>query len=123
MAKWSGHTVKTKRVYEPGSVSDGKRILVDRLWPRGLRRDTAQLYQWRKDVAPSDVLRKWFGHDPLKFPAFRNRYRKELMQHAEAVASLVLEAEKGTVTLVYAAKDSRHCNAAVLKELIEECLG
>lgn len=110
-------------MYAPTSACDGKRILVDRLWPRGLRRKMAHLYQWRKDLSPSDGLRKWFGHDPLKFPAFRNRYRKELMQHADAVASLVMEAEKGTVTLVYAARDSKHCNAAVLKELIEECMG
>lgn len=123
MAKRSDHTVKTRRVYEPTSASDGRRILVDRLWPRGLRREAAHLYQWRKDLSPSDLLRKWFDHDPDRFPIFRVRYRKELMHKAEAVASLVMEVEKGPVTLVYAARDSEHCNATVLKELVEECLG
>jgi uncharacterized protein YeaO (DUF488 family) len=114
--------VKTKRVYDPVSAGDGKRILIDRLWPRGVSRESARLFQWRKDLAPSDELRRSFGHDPRRFPVFRARYRKELMRKADAVATLVMEAESGTVTLVYAAKDPKYCNATVLKELLEECL-
>jgi uncharacterized protein YeaO (DUF488 family) len=114
--------IRTKRVYDPASSEDGKRILVDRLWPRGLTREKAHLDDWRKELAPSDELRKWFAHDPERYARFRARYRRELHHHREALADLVLEAENGTVTLVYAARDTTHSNATVLKELLDEML-
>ncbi|EQD45746.1 protein containing DUF488, partial [mine drainage metagenome] len=98
------------------------RILVDRLWPRGLRKEMARLDDWRRELAPSDELRQWFDHDPARFGRFRARYRMELLRHREALADLVISAERGPVTLMFAAKDREHCNATVLKELVEECL-
>lgn len=114
--------IRTKRVYDPASPGDGHRILIDRLWPRGLTKEKARVDRWRRDLAPSTELRIWFGHDPEKFPRFRERYRTELLRQREALANLAVESETGTVTLVYAAKDTRHCNAIVLKELLEEIL-
>ncbi len=114
--------IQTKRVYEPSGSSDGKRVLIDRLWPRGVSREDAKVDDWRRELAPSDELRQWFAHDPAKFSAFRERYRLELLQHPEALAQLVMEAEHGRVTLVFAARDARFCNATVLKELVEENL-
>lgn len=114
--------IRAKRVYEPPAPSDGKRVLIDRLWPRGLSRANARVDDWRRDLAPSDELRRWFGHDPKKFSAFRERYRLELLQHPDSLAQLVMEAEHGRVTLVFAAKEARFCNATVLKELVEENL-
>jgi uncharacterized protein YeaO (DUF488 family) len=111
---------RTKRVYEAPTRDDGERILVDRLWPRGVRRDAARLADWRKDLAPSEGLRTWYSHDPAKFPRFRERYRTELFRHRDALADLVIRGERGPVTLVYAAKDTARCNAAVLRELLEE---
>ncbi len=115
--------IRTKRAYEPPAREDGKRVLIDRLWPRGLTKEAAHLDDWQRELAPSTSLRVWFAHDPSRFRRFRERYRKELLRHRDALADLVLEAEKGTVTLVYAARDPEHCNAVVLKELIEENLG
>ncbi len=114
--------IRIKRVYEPPSPQDGKRILIDRLWPRGVRKDRARIDEWRKDLAPSDELRRWFGHDPKKYRLFRARYRMELLRRTDAVADLVLAAEAGTVTLVFAAKDADNSNASVLKELLDETL-
>ena len=114
--------IRIKRAYEPPSPEDGRRILIDRLWPRGVRKEEARIDEWRKELAPSDQLRKWFGHEPAKFPEFRERYRKELLRQRDSLAALAIEAERGVVTLVYAAKDSEHCNATVLKELLEESL-
>lgn len=114
--------IRTKRVYEVAASDDGIRILIDRLWPRGLTKAKAQIGEWKKELAPSDELRRWFGHDPAKFPRFRARYRAELLRHREALAELVLKAERHPVTLLYAAKDRAHCNATVLKELLEENL-
>jgi uncharacterized protein YeaO (DUF488 family) len=114
--------VAIKRVYEKPSVSDGKRVLVDRLWPRGLRKPEARVDHWLKDLAPSDSLRKWFGHRPEYFPSFRKRYLHEL---SKAEASNALEqlyrvaASARQVTLLYGAKDEQHNNAVVLKELLE----
>ncbi|MDE1821809.1 MAG: DUF488 family protein [Euryarchaeota archaeon] len=116
-------SVRAKRVYETPSPGDGKRVLIDRLWPRGLTRERARVDEWRRDLAPSDELRKWFAHDPRKFPRFRARYRMELLRHQEALAMLIIEAEQRPVTLLYAARDPEHCNATVLKELLEENLG
>jgi uncharacterized protein YeaO (DUF488 family) len=109
-----------KRAYDAPSPDDGERILIDRLWPRGVRRDAAKLADWRTDLAPSAALRTWYAHDPAKFPRFRERYRAELFRHRDALADLVIKGERGRVTLVYAAKDAKRCNATVLKELLEE---
>lgn len=112
--------IRTKRVYDSPSPGDGRRILIDRLWPRGVGKEAARLAAWRRDLAPSDDLRRWFGHDPARFAEFRRRYREELAVHPEAIAELVEGARTGTITLVFAARDAEHCNAAVLRELVEE---
>ena len=112
--------IHVKRAYEAASRSDGYRVLVDRLWPRGLRTADARLDEWLKDVAPSDELRRWFGHEPSRFAEFRDRYRREL--HAEparsALADLTRRAGVATVTLVYSAHDEAHNNAIVLAQEI-----
>ena len=110
--------VGIKRIYEPPVPEDGKRILVDRLWPRGLSKDEARLDEWLKEVAPSDELRRWFGHDPAKWEEFRRRYRQELKTQGEILERLRNEARKGTVTLLFAAKDEERNNAVVLKEML-----
>lgn len=107
--------VRVKRVYEPPQTSDGCRVLVDRLWPRGVSKAHAQIALWLRDVAPSDTLRKWFAHDPQKWPEFQRRYRAELQNQAEALRSLRrLARTHRVVTLVYAASDTHHNNAVVL---------
>jgi uncharacterized protein YeaO (DUF488 family) len=111
--------IKLKRAYEPPKKSDGLRILVDRLWPRGVSETAAQIDLWLKEIAPSDRLRKWFGHDPSKWTEFRRRYFRELGKSTEAVARLKQFVSKGNVTLVYGAKDERHNNAVALKEYFE----
>jgi uncharacterized protein YeaO (DUF488 family) len=111
--------IKVKRIYDPPSRGDGKRILVDRLWPRGVKKDEAKIDEWLKGIAPSDALRKWFGHDPEKWPAFRDKYKKELKEKGELVGQLRIEAKKRNVTLLYSAKDAEHNNAVALKEFIE----
>ena len=111
--------VKTKRAYDPPSRDDGRRILVDRLWPRGVRKEDAGIDEWMKDIAPSNELRKWFAHDPAKWPEFKKRYFSELKKKPELLERLRDEAGKGTVTLLFAAKDAEHNNAIVLRELIE----
>ena len=110
--------IQLKRAYEAPAKSDGQRVLVDRLWPRGVAKANAALDGWLKDVAPSTELRKWFGHDPDKWTEFKQRYRKELKDNP-AWDELVALAKKGTLTLVYAAKDSAHNEAVVLKSLLE----
>jgi uncharacterized protein YeaO (DUF488 family) len=112
--------VKIKRIYDPFSEEDGKRILVDRLWPRGLRKDEAKIDEWLKEIAPSDELRKWFSHDPSKWQEFKNRYKKELKSKLEITEKLRRESKKGQVTLLFSAKDVEHNNAVVLKEVIEQ---
>jgi len=112
--------IRIKRAYEAPMASDGVRVLVDRLWPRGLARDAARIDHWLKDVAPSSDLRKWFGHDPERWQEFRKRYRAELKADTEAVAELrALAKGAKTLTLVFAAKDEAHNNAVVLKELLD----
>ena len=110
--------VRVKRVYEPVSPDDGERVLVDRLWPRGVSKAAAHLDEWDKDVAPSDELRRWYGHDPAKFAEFRRRYADELREpeRARALAQLNDAARHGTVTLLTATKDAAHSEAAVLAE-------
>ncbi len=111
--------IKLKRVYEKPSRNDGFRILVDRLWPRGLTKERAAVKLWLKDVAPSTELRKWFGHDPAKWKQFQVRYRKELREKKESVMLLKEKCEEHTVTLVYGAKDEEHNEAVVLKSILD----
>lgn len=111
--------INLKRIYDPPSRADGKRILVDRLWPRGIKKEDARLDEWLKDIAPSDALRKWFAHDPDKWTEFKTRYRKELSGKKDSVQLLRDEAKKGTVTLLFSAKDIERNNAVVLKEVID----
>ncbi len=112
--------VATKRVYEEPAPDDGERVLIDRLWPRGLTKEKAHVDLWLKDIAPSRDLRTWFGHEPAKFDEFRRRYEAELAQEParSALATLREQCVRGPVTLVYAAHDSAHSNAAVLRELL-----
>lgn len=110
---------KLKRVYEAPSKEDGCRILVDRIWPRGQRKDTVQLDEWNKDIAPSPALRKWFGHKPERFDAFSAQYREELAAKAADLDKLRDIAKKKTVTLLYGAKDEHHNHAVVLKQMLE----
>jgi uncharacterized protein YeaO (DUF488 family) len=111
--------IQVKRVYEKASAKDGARILVDRLWPRGLTKQTARLDQWLKQIAPSTELRKWFGHDPDKWKEFQERYRRELRESRDLLRALKQRARKETVTLVYGARDEEHNGALVLKALLE----
>jgi uncharacterized protein YeaO (DUF488 family) len=110
--------IRIKRVYEKPDKGDGKRILVDRLWPRGLTKAKANVDLWLKDIAPSTELRKWFGHEPGKWEEFKRRYRTELEGNEEHVSLLQQQVKKGTVTLVYGAKDEEHNEAVVLKEFL-----
>ena len=111
--------VRIKRVYEEPMKSDGKRILVDRLWPRGLTKLAAKVDLWLKDIAPSAALRKWFGHEPSKWEEFKRRYAGELEKNHEQVSLLEREVNAGKVTLVYGAKDLEHNGAVVLRELLK----
>jgi uncharacterized protein YeaO (DUF488 family) len=110
--------IRVKRAYAPPEPGDGTRILVDRLWPRGLARAEAAIDQWPKDLAPSDELRCWFGHDPARWDEFRRRYRAELADRPEALQALRRLAAEGPVTLLFAARDEVHNNAVALAELI-----
>ena len=111
-------TVKLKRAYESPATCDGKRILVDRLWPRGVAKAQANIDLWLKEVAPSTELRKWFAHDPEKWPEFSKRYRAELKDNP-ALAELKSLADHGDITLVYGTSDERHNQAVVLKKLLQ----
>lgn len=111
--------MKIKRAYEPPAASDGKRILVDALWPRGISKEKLKLDDWLKDIAPSTKLRKWYGHDPDKWPEFRKRYAAELKDRSDAVETLRKLASHGTVTLVFSSREEKLNNAVALKELIE----
>lgn len=110
--------IHIKRIYEPASRSDGKRILVDRMWPRGMKREDAQVDAWLKEVAPSSALRRWFGHDPEKWPEFRARYLDELERNPAIAELRELAGERKTITLLFGAKDSLHNNAAVLRDFL-----
>lgn len=111
--------LKTKRIYDPPSRGDGRRVYVDRLWPRGLKKEEARFDEWMRDISPSDELRKWFSHDPGKWQEFGKRYRAELEKHRDLVERLRKYSEKGTVTLLFSAKDVEHNNAVVIKEFAE----
>ena len=110
--------IKLKRVYENPSAEDGLRVLVDRLWPRGLTKERAAVDLWMKDVAPSTELRKWFGHDPAKWKQFQLRYRKELQEKKDFLQELKKKSKGHTVTLVYGARDEEHNEALILKEIL-----
>ena len=111
--------IALKRAYDPAAPGDGRRILVDRVWPRGVAKDEAAIEAWLKDLAPSTELRKWFAHDPAKWKQFERRYWNELRRAKEPVALLRSKAKRGTVTLVYAARDEEHNGALALKEFLE----
>lgn len=111
--------IKVKRVYDPAAPEDGLRVLVDRLWPRGLSRERAQVNLWLKDVAPDSELRKWFSHDPERWPEFKRRYFAELAAKTDLLATIAEEARDGVVTILYGAKDREHNNALALKEYME----
>jgi uncharacterized protein YeaO (DUF488 family) len=111
--------IQIKRAYDDPAEADGARILVDRLWPRGISKKSAKIDLWMKEVAPSTALRKWFGHDPDKWKEFQKRYRKELDSNDRVVAQLNEHFGKRTVTLVYSAKDTEHNQAVVLKDYLE----
>ena len=110
--------IHLKRAYEEPSENDGLRVLVERLWPRGLTKERAAVDLWLKDVAPSPELRKWFGHDPARWEQFQERYRQELREKEDAVRLLKQKAKEGPVTLVYAARDEEHNGAVVLQRFL-----
>jgi uncharacterized protein YeaO (DUF488 family) len=112
--------LKLKRIYEPAEKADGKRFLVERLWPRGVSKEQAKLDGWLKEAAPSDALRRWYGHDPARWAEFRRRYFEELRRDSAVLAPLQAAAGEGTVTLVFAARDPQLSNARALKEFLEQ---
>jgi uncharacterized protein YeaO (DUF488 family) len=112
--------VRLKRAYEPASPSDGYRVLIDRLWPRGVSKQRANLDAWEKELPPSAELREWFGHDPTRFPEFRRRYRRELAAQEDKLQELRQRARAGRVTLIYSARDSQHNDAVVLAEILRQ---
>lgn len=114
--------IKLKRVYEPVARGDGRRVLVERLWPRGVKKDDGRVSEWLRDVAPSPELRRWYGHAPAKWPEFQRRYRAELRGPAQRrlLEALADEARRGTVTLVYAARDTERNSARVVREELEK---
>lgn len=114
--------IKIKRAYEPVNEADGKRVLVDRLWPRGISKEKAKIDEWMKDIAPSNELRKWFNHDPEKFEEFSQKYKEELKEpeKKKELDKLIKMSDGNTVTLVYSAKDEEHNQAVVLKHYLEE---
>lgn len=111
--------IRLKRAYEAAESGDGFRILVDRLWPRGISKSTARIDLWLKEIAPSTTIRKWFDHDPSKWNTFRRRYFKELDGHTEIFSELKQHVHDGAVTLTYGAKDTEHNDAVALKEYLE----
>ncbi len=114
--------VSVKRVYEPAQPEDGRRFLVERLWPRGVKKENLRVEAWLKDVAPSPELRQWFSHDPAKWNEFRRRYFAELEASAEAVQPLLEAARHSKVTLIYSSHDEQHNNAVALKEFLDRKL-
>jgi uncharacterized protein YeaO (DUF488 family) len=109
---------RLKRAYEPAAASDGERILIDRIWPRGVTHEEARLSEWARELAPSTELRRWFAHDPVRFAEFRRRYTAELAAQEGKLRELGRRARAGTVTLVYAARDAEHNDAVVLAEIL-----
>jgi uncharacterized protein YeaO (DUF488 family) len=114
--------IQLRRIYDDPGEHEGYRVLVDRIWPRGISKEKARIDEWRRDIAPSTELRRWFGHDPERWEEFRSRYRSELANHSEQLDPLVAAARAGPLTLLYGARDERHNQAVVLKEFLEERL-
>ena len=112
--------INLKRVYDPVSKEDGVRILIERLWPRGVKKEDLKMHEWLKEVAPSTDLRKWFSHDPVKWKEFQKRYFEELNKNSEALEPLIKALRKDTVTLLYSSKDTEHNNAVSLKNYLEK---
>ena len=112
--------VRLKRAYEPAAASDGYRVLIDRIWPRGVSREQAGLGEWARELAPSSELRRWFDHDPARFEEFRRRYTEELAAQNDKLRELRRRARAGTLTLVYGARDTEHNDAVVLAEILRE---
>ena len=110
--------IQIRRVYDAPQTTDGTRVLVDRLWPRGLTKQKAKVDWWLREIAPSEALRKWFGHDPKKWSEFQTRYRKELKSKSKLLSDLKAKSAKESVTLLYGAKDERHNQAVVLQKLL-----
>ena len=118
----SVQSIQIKRIYEDVSENDGYRVLVDRLWPRGVSKEAAQLDEWNKRISPSPELRKWFDHDPEKFGEFKKRYKTELADREAVIDELFEHADGQKLTLLYAAKDETHNHAIVLKEFLDELI-
>ena len=118
MAARRAGDIRIKRAYEPAAPADGRRVLIDRLWPRGVNKDRLAITRWIKEIGPSDALRRWFGHDPERWDEFRRRYKAELANRNEALAELRGLARQGRLTLVYGARDDTHNNAVVLREAL-----
>jgi uncharacterized protein YeaO (DUF488 family) len=114
--------IRLKRAYEPASPSDGYRVLVDRLWPRGISKERARLDEWEKELPPSQELREWFGHEPSRFAEFRRRYITELRSARPRLTELRRRASDGTLTLIYSARDTEHNDAVVLAEVLRSGL-
>lgn len=112
--------IKLKRVYEPAAPDDGVRILVERLWPRGIKKNALKLDTWLKDVAPSDGLRRWFGHEPKKWNGFQDRYCAELDANPQVWESVAKAARRGRVTLIYSSRDTEHNNAVALRNYLQD---
>lgn len=112
-------TIEVKRVYDPQASADGVRVLVDRVWPRGVRKEEAGVDEWLREIAPSTELRRWFAHDPTRWDLFVEKYFQELDEHGELVASLAAQAKWGRLTLIFGAKDREHNNAVALKRYLE----
>jgi len=115
--------LRLKRIYEPPSSADGYRVLVERLWPRGVSKESARLDDWLKEIAPSPELRRWYSHEPERWPEFQKRYRAELAGSGELVDQLIAQLQAGDVTLLFAAKDEARNSAVLLKSFIEDRLG
>ena len=114
--------IKVARAYQPAAGTDGRRFLVDRVWPRGIRKDDLQIEAWLKEAGPSAELRKWFGHDPRRWAEFQQRYRRELGANLSVLAPLLAAARSDDVTLVYSARDEQHNQALVIKQILDELL-
>lgn len=112
--------IKIKRIYDPPLPNDGKRIYIDRLWPRGMKKEEVKIDEWLKEISPSDALRKWFGHDSSKYAEFKRQYTRELEKHSETLKRIKKEGKKETVTLLFSAKDVEHNNATVMREILSQ---
>jgi uncharacterized protein YeaO (DUF488 family) len=117
-SKVPARNIRLKRAYEAASADDGARILIDRLWPRGMTKQAAALDRWMKEIAPSSELREWFGHDPARWQDFRGHYRKELRRHKQLLTELRSIARRRPLTLVYSARDEKHNDAVVLRNVL-----